>query len=159
MRLLDLLGALALALVIGVLVVGHGVCLPLLDASGLLDPDLARAVSAPIAARLAEVLLAASIVVALGLPSARATASGRALAWALVGGAAVHRLLIVPAVADAWSRVDRGAMLPQDLAALATRWTQAQHWTLLGLGLVALALLVLRAALTPRPGEPVERDK
>lgn len=153
--LLASLGAVALALALGVIVVGYGVCLPLLaDGGGLVDLNLGRALAAPIAARLADLLVGASLVAALCLPVARASAAGRAAAWALVSAAAIHRVLLAPAVADAWSRVDRLTMRPADLADEAARWTQAELGTLGAAGLLALALL----ALTTRPGGARGRD-
>lgn len=138
-----LLGTLAAALLIGAIAVGHFVALPALAASPLLDANLAKAVSGPLALRLADLIFAASAVLALTAPRWIASRAGTTLALVLTGAALAHRLLLVPHLGRLWTRVDLVAGRPADLLAEAQRWAEHQQWLLVGMLLLAVVLLGL----------------
>lgn len=143
MRPAALIGAAAAALLLGAIVVGHFVALPAIAGSPLLDANLAKAVSGPLAGRLADLMFAASAVVALAAPRWIASRAGTTLALVLVGAALAHRLLLVPHLARLWSRVDLVAGRPADLLAEAQRWSDHQQWLLAGMVALVVALLGL----------------
>lgn len=144
MRPAALIGAAAAALLLGSIVVGHFVALPAIAGSSLLDANLAKAVSAPIAVQLADLLVAASAALALAAPRWIASRAGTTLALVLLGTALAHRLLLVPHLGRLWARVDLVAGRPADLLAEAQRWAGHQQWLLAAM--VALALVLLGLA-------------
>lgn len=139
-----LIGAAAAALLLGAIVVGHFLALPAIAGSPLLDANLARAVSAPLAVQLADTVVVASAALALAAPRWIASRAGTTLALVLLGSALAHRLLLVPHLGRLWARVDLVAARPVDLLAEAQRWTDHQQWLLAGM--VALALVLLGLA-------------
>lgn len=143
MRPAALFGAAAAALLLGSVVVGYFVALPVIAGSPLLDANLAKAVSAPIAVQLADVLVAAAAGVALAAPRWIASRAGTTLALVLLGTALAHRLLLVPHLGRLWARVDLVAGRPADLLAEAGRWAGHQQWLLAGMVAVVLVLLGL----------------
>lgn len=138
-----LIGAAAAALLLGAIVVGHFVALPAIAASPLIDANLAKAVSGPLASRLADLIFAASAVLALAAPKWIASRAGTTLALVLVGAALAHRLLLVPHLGKLWTRVDLVAGRPADLLAEAQTWSEHQQWLLVGMAVLVLAVLGL----------------
>lgn len=143
MRPAALIGAAAAALLLGAIVVGHFVALPAIAASPLLDANLAKAVSGPLASRLADILFAASAALALAAPRWIASRAGTTLALVLVGAALAHRLLLVPHLGRLWARVDLVAGRPADLLAEAQRWADHQQWLLVAMAALTIAVLGL----------------
>lgn len=138
-----LIGTLAAALLFGAIAVGHFVVLPAFAASPLLDPNLAKAVSSPLALHLADLVAGASVVVALAAPRWIAHRAGTTLALILCAAALAHRLLLAPHLARAWARVDLVAGRPADLLAEAQRWADHQQWLLVAILALTIALLGL----------------
>lgn len=138
---------------IGAVVIGYGVVLPTLDGqTHLVDANLGRALAEPIALRLAEILVGASIVLALVAPRWLRTRLGTTLALMLVTATTANRVLLAPAVYAAWARVDLVAGRPLDRLAQAQELAHDQQW-LLGSTLALLLGLVWLAvhATTVRP--------
>ena len=140
-------GLLALATFLGALVIGYGVALPGIAASSLVDANLGKALTAPLALRLAEILAGAGLVLMFSVPGWLASRVATTVSLLLAGAALAHRLLLVPHLGRLWARVDLIAGRPVDNLAEAQRWTQHQQWLLLVMGL----LLLLLAALAARP--------
>jgi hypothetical protein len=138
-----LIGFAAAALLLGALVVGYFVALPALSSSPLLDGNLARAVSAPLAQRLADLVVVASVVLALAAPRWIASRAGTTIALVLTAAALAHRLLLAPHLERLWSRVDVVAARPVDLLAEAQRWSEHQQWLLVAMCALVLALFGL----------------
>ena len=148
------IGALALSVALGVVVVGYGLLLPGLDPAGaLVDHNLALALAAPLNLRLANVLLVACVVVALAIHRWQPSRVATALTLLLAGAALAHRLL-APRVSDAWSRVDAVARRPEDALARAESLADVQ---LLALAVIA-GLVVVIIGMTARHREPAPRD-
>lgn len=138
-----LIGTLAAALLIGAIAVGQFIALPALAASPLLDANLAKAVAGPLALRFADVIFAASAVLALAAPKWIASRAGTTLALVLTGAALANRLLLVPHLGRLWTRVDLVAGRPADLLAEAQRWADHQQWLLVGMLVLAVVLVGL----------------
>jgi hypothetical protein len=163
-RLAALLGTIALCVAIGAVTIGYGVVLPTLGAqTHLIDANLSRALAEPIALRLAEILLGASIVLALAAPCWLKGRLGTTLALALVMATTANRVLMAPAVYAAWARVDLVAGRPMDRLARAQELAQDQLWLVastlaLLLGLVWLAVHVTSARAPLRAAAQQDRD-
>lgn len=140
MRPAVLFGILALGLALGSIVLGHLIVVPALQGdTTLVDANLARALSEPIALRSAELgLVAAVILAAVARPWLRHHA-GTTLGLAAVGLAAIDRLVILPRVHEAWARVDLVAMRP------APRIEAAEQLALVHEVAIAAMVLVLTA--------------
>ena len=76
-----LIGFAAAALLLGALVVGYFVALPALASSPLLDGNLARAVSAPLGQRLADLAVVTSVVSSLSLRALSKPAISFVFGW------------------------------------------------------------------------------
>ena len=148
MRLAACLGLLAFATFFGALVIGHGVVLPGLSGSPLIDANLGNALAAPLGLRLAEILVGAGVVLVMTVPRWISSRMATTLALLLTGAALAHRLLLLPHLGRLWARVDIIAGRPVDTLAEAQRWTQHQQWLLLAMGLL---LVVLAAVATRGP--------
>jgi hypothetical protein len=143
-----LIGFAAAALLLGALVVGYFVAIPALAASPLLDANLARAVSAPLGQRLADLVVGFSVVLALAAPRWIASKAGTTIALVLIGAALAHRLLLLPHHDRLWARVDVVAARPVDLLAEAQRWSDHQQWLLVAMCVLVLALFGLATRRT-----------
>lgn len=148
MRPAALIGFAAAALLLGALVVGYLVAIPALFSSPLLDANLARALSAPLGQRLADLVVAASVVLALATPRWIVSKAGTTIALVLTAAALAHRLLLVPHLDRLWARVDVVAARPVDLLAEAQRWSDHQQWLLVAMGVLVLALFGLATRRT-----------
>lgn len=148
MRPAALIGFAAAALLLGALVVGYFVVIPALFGSPLLDANLARAVSAPLGMRLAELVVAASVVLALATPRWIVSKAGTTIALVLTAAALTHRLLLLPHLDRLWARVDVVAARPVDLLAEAQKWSDHQQWLLMAMGVLVLALFGLASRRT-----------
>lgn len=144
-RLTAFLGLLALAAVLGALAIGHGLLLPGLAAAPLVDPNLARALTAPLSLRLGDVLVGGGLVLVCTTPRWICSRVATTAALLLAGAALAHRWLLLPHLGRLWSRVDLVAARPVDLLADAERWTHYQNILLLCMGLLALLLAALAA--------------
>jgi hypothetical protein len=138
-----LIGVAAAALLLGALVVGYFVALPALAASPLLDANLAKAVSGPLAQRLADLVVAAAAVLAVTTPRWIASKAGTTIALVLTAAALAHRLLLIPHLGRLWARVDLVAGRPLDLLGEAQKWSEHQQWLLVAMIVLVLALLGL----------------
>lgn len=145
MRLTVFLGLLALVAVLGALAIGHGLLLPGLAAAPLVDPNLARALTAPLSLRLGDVMVGGSLVLVCTVPRWIGSRLATTAALLLAGAALAHRWLLVPHLGRLWSRVDLVALRPADTLAEAERWTHHQNLLLLCMGLLALLLAALAA--------------
>lgn len=143
MRPAALIGVAAAGVLLGALVVGYFVAIPALASSPLLDANLARAVAGPLAVRLADLLVAASAVLALAASRWLATRAGTTIALVLTAAALAHRLLLVPHLERLWARVDLVALRPVDLLGEAQKWSEHQQWLLVAMVVLVLALLGL----------------
>lgn len=141
-------GLLAFATFLGALVIGHGVVVPGVAASPLIDANLGKALAAPLTLRLAEVLVGAGVVLIFAAPGWIASRVATTVALLLAGAALAHRFLLLPHLGRLWARVDLIAGRPVDTLAEAQRWTQHQHTLLIAMGVLLLVL----AALAARPG-------
>jgi hypothetical protein len=123
-RFLALMG---LSLALGCLFVGHGILLPALAAGRgaagtLVDPNLARAISAPLA-ELASTLAAAGAVVVLALgPRAFNASPVSTLALAAVAACGLDRLVLLPRMHLALGRVDLVTSAPVSQMAKLEAW-------------------------------------
>ena len=145
MRPSALIGMLALALALGAIVVGQALLVPLAcSGTSLVDANLARALSEPLALRSGEVALGACVLLsAVAGPWLRHRA-GTSLALLATGVAALDRLVILPRVHESWGRVDLVAMRPVDKLEVAAEISMIHDGALA----VMVLLLVAFAALT-----------
>jgi hypothetical protein len=139
------LGLLALAAVLGALAIGYGMILPWIAQAPLVDANLARALTGPLALRLGDVLVGAAAVLVFTTPRWIASKVATTAALLLAGAALAHRLLLLPHLGRLWARVDLIALRPVDTLAEAERWTHHQHSLLLCMGLLALLIAALAA--------------
>lgn len=142
-------GVVALGLALGTIVVGHGVVLPMLDAqTGLIDPNLARALAQPMALRLAELLALCCVLLALAAPHWLRSRFATTTSLLLVGAAAVNRAVIVPTLYATWSHVDLVAGRPAARIAAAQELARDHQWVLLAMA----AGLLVTAGIAARRG-------
>ncbi|MEM6293413.1 MAG: hypothetical protein AAGA54_19225 [Myxococcota bacterium] len=158
MKPLSVLGLLACAAALGAQLVGRGVVLPELAAqSALIDANLAAALAEPIHLRIAEVVLAAHLLVAASASRWLDVKWGTSVALVLVGLSGLQRFVILPAMYGAWSMADLVASRPIEHVLTGDKM-QWQDSILVGvMALLQLALLVAAArmmkrdASTPQP--------
>lgn len=141
------LGLLVTAIAIASVGIGRFVVLPMMvRAHALVDANLARSLAQPIHLRLAEITLAATLVVFVVLPRWTKSRLAAALAMLLVIATAAWRAVLLPALYGAWAKVDLVAGRPIDhLQAARTLdgYEQAANLAII-LTLVALAWIGLR---------------
>ena len=139
-----LIGTLALGLALGALVAGHGFLVPALQAdTTLVDANLARSLSGPLALRTAELVLAACVVLAAVALRWIRHRAGTSLALIAVGLAGADRLGILPRTIEAWGRVDLVAMRPQVRVDAAEQLSMIHEATLLALVVTLVAIAAL----------------
>lgn len=142
MRTIALLGQLAIAICLGALAVGFGLVLPMLESGNdLVDPNLAKALGQDIALRLGLVLLIGCGIVAATTPRWVAHRGGTTAALGALALAGLDRILMLPRVYQAWSRVDLVAGRPLDRLQEAQQLAQWHHWLLMGVGVLLVAVL------------------
>jgi hypothetical protein len=146
------LGLLAVATALGALVVGRAVVLPEMAQSELIDANLAKALSAPLHARLAEVVLAAHLVLAAVGGRWFGARWPTTIALLLVGASGMHRFVLLPALYAAWSRADLVAGRPVEHLAAADL-LQLQELALVA-AMVILHCVILIAASRRFPATP-----
>lgn len=113
MRFATFLGLVAVAIALGTLVVGRAVVVPALAThTELLDANLAKAIAGPVHLRLAEVVLAAHLVLAAFAQRLVGARWGTTVGLVLVTASAVHRFLLLPTLYEAWARADLVAGRP-----------------------------------------------
>jgi hypothetical protein len=140
------LGRSALATAMGAVLVGELVVVPgLANQAHLVDANLATALTGPLHLRIADIVLAATVVLAAIAPRWLGSRLATAAALLTVATAAVYRL-VLPAAYGAWSRVDRVAGRPVDRLLEAERLTDQAHWMALSLLLLLLGLTWLATA-------------
>ena len=148
MKPLSVLGLLACAAAIGAQLVGRGIALPELAAqSNLIDANLVATLSEPLHLRLAEVVLAAHLLVAASAGRWLEAKWATSVALILVGLSGLQRFVILPSMYGAWSMADLVAARPIEhvLMGEKLRW---QDNVLVGvMTLLQLALLVAAARM------------
>lgn len=150
MRFASFLGLVALAVAMGALVVGRAVVLPELGSHPeLLDANFAKAVSAPIHLRLAEIVLGAHLLLAAFARPWVGSRWATTVALVLVGASAVHRFALLPTLYDAWARADLVAGRPV-AHILEGQRLELQETVLIGTMLLLQLVLCGGAALSAR---------
>ena len=141
------IGVLALAAALGALVVGQLVVLPGLEAQGaLVDQNLLTRVIAPVHLRCVEISLVGSVLLLGVAPYWLRSRLVTTLALIAVTGTGALRMIMLPAVYEAWARVDRVALAPHDRFVRAEDLADEAWW--LGLGsMTMLALMAVVAGL------------
>lgn len=155
------IGILALALALGALVVGQLVVLPGLEGQhALVDQNLLTRLVAPLHLRCMELALVGSVLLLGVAPYWLRSRLITTLALVAVTGTGALRMIMLPAVYEAWARVDRVALAPHDRLVRAEGLTEEAWW--LGLGSMAvLALMGVVAGLhwlVPVPRRGLPRD-
>lgn len=145
-RLAACLGLLAAAAALGALAVGELVLVPGLGAAtGYVDANLAKSLTAPLHLRCAEIVLVASVVTALASGRMATSRAATTAALGAVGCAALYRMVLVPRLYAAWARADLVAGRP--VARIADAEQLAGHTVLLAasIGALVAAVVVLTA--------------
>lgn len=143
MRATALIGTLALGLALGAIVVGHLLLVPMLAGdTALVDANLARALTEPLALRCAEVVLAACVLSAIVSKPGLRHRAAPTLTILAAGIAACDRLVLLPEVHQGWAKVDLVAMRPLDRIAEAEQVTMVHH-----AALATMIVLLLAAAV------------
>jgi hypothetical protein len=146
MRPAALLGLLACATALGALAVGRLVVLPEIGTqTPLVDANLAKTLCGPIHARLAEVILAAHLVLAAIAGRWFGARWPTTIALLLVGTSAVHRFVVLPSLYAAWSRADLVAGRPIDELVAADR-LELQELALTGVMVVLHTIMLTMAS-------------
>jgi hypothetical protein len=149
-----LIGILALGLALGSIVLGQLVLVPILQANTeLVDANLARALSEPLALRTAELALAAAVLLAAIARAWLRHHAGTTLGLLAVGVAAIDRFVILPRMHEAWSRVDLVAQRPIARLEAAEKLAQIHDGAIAVLVLVLVAIAVL-ASWARKPVSP-----
>lgn len=144
------IGILALAAALGALVVGQLVVVPGLEGQGgqaaLVDPNLLTRLVAPVHLRCAEIALVGAVILLGVTPQWLRSRLATTLALVAVTGTGALRMIMLPAVYEAWSRVDRVALAPHDRLVRAEGLAEEAWW--LGLGsMFVLGLMGVAAGL------------
>ncbi len=154
MRPLAVLGLLACAVALGGLLVGRLVVTPELAAqTDLIDANLAAALSAPLHLRLAEVVLAAHLIVAATAGRWLGSRWPTSVGLVLVGLSGLHRFVILPALYGAWAKADLVASRPIEHV-LTGNQLQWQETMLVGVMALLQLSLVVGAAARMAPSKP-----
>lgn len=132
---------------LGALVVGQMVVLPGLEGqAALVDANLMTRVIAPVHLRCVEISLVGSVLLLGVAPRWLRSRLVTTLALVAVTGTGALRMIMLPAVYEAWSRVDRVALAPHDRLVRAEDLAEEAWW--LGLGsMTMLALMGVVAGL------------
>ncbi|NVB37610.1 hypothetical protein G6O69_07185 [Pseudenhygromyxa sp. WMMC2535] len=150
MRTTAIIGIMSLALALGGVVVGHLLLIPMLRGeTALVDANLARALSQPLAMRCAEVVLAASVLLAAVARRWLPHRVGPTLALLAAGVAGIERLVLLPELHEAWARVDLVAMRPLARIEVAEQLTLI-HQACMGAMIVLLTGIAALACLRPK---------
>jgi|GEM_PF-1196459 len=151
MKPLSVLGLLACAAAMGAQLVGRGVVLPELAAqSNLIDANLVASLSEPVHLRLAEVVLAAHLLIAASASRWLEAKWATSVALVLVGLSGLQRFVILPAMYGAWSMADLVAARPIEHVLTGERM-QWQDNMLVGLMTILQLSLLVAAARMMRP--------
>jgi len=135
------IGILALAAALGALVVGQLVVLPGLESQhGLVDANLLTRLVMPVHLRCTEIGLVGSVLLLGVAPYWLRSRLVTTLALLAVTATGALRMIMLPAVYEAWSRVDRVVLAPHDRLVRAEGLTEEAWW--LGLGSMAMLALI-----------------
>ena len=164
MKPLSVLGLLACAAAIGAQLVGRGVVLPELAAqSNLIDANLVATLSEPLHLRLAEVVLAAHLLIAASAGRWLEAKWATSVALVLVGLSGLQRFVILPAMYGAWSMADLVASRPIEHVLMGEKMQWQDNllvgvMTLLQLSLLVAAARMMKATQSPamKPATPTE---
>lgn len=149
MRLADLVGLLALATLLGALMVGQWLVIPLLHDATHVDANLARALAAPLELRAADLALVGAALAALVAPWWIEHRLASTVGLLVAAGTAAHRFVLLPRAQQAWTRVDLVSERPVDRFELAQA-AQTQDDRLVVLVLAGAVLLAVGASLRRR---------
>lgn len=159
MKPLSVLGLLACAAALGAQLVGRGIVLPELAAqSNLIDANLVATLSEPLHLRIAEVVLAAHLLVAASASRWLDARWATSVGLVLVGLSGLQRFVILPAMYGAWSMADLVAARPIEHVLMGERMQWQDNilvgvMTLLQLSLLVAAARMMRTAKTDAPAE------
>ncbi len=148
MKPLSVLGLLACAAAMGAQLVGRVVVLPELAAqSNLIDANLIVSLSEPLHLRLAEVVLAAHLLIAASAGRWLEARWATSVALVLVGLSGLQRFVILPAMYGAWSMADLVASRPIEHVLTGDRMQWQDNMLVGVMTLLQLALLVAAARM------------
>ncbi|MGH1342727.1 MAG: hypothetical protein ACRBN8_14295 [Nannocystales bacterium] len=162
MKPLSVLGLLACAAAMGAQLVGRVVVLPELAAqSNLIDANLIASLSEPLHLRLAEVVLAAHLLIAASAGRWLEARWATSVALVLVGLSGLQRFVILPAMYGAWSMADLVASRPIEHVLTGDRMQWQDNvlvgvMTLMQLALLVAAARMMRGAKTSPKTENIE---
>lgn len=143
MKPLSVLGLLACAAAMGAQLVGRVVVLPELAAqSNLIDANLIVSLSEPLHLRLAEVVLAAHLLIAASAGRWLEARWATSVALVLVGLSGLQRFVILPAMYGAWSMADLVASRPIEHVLTGDRMQWQDNMLVGVMTLLQLAILV-----------------
>ena len=132
----------------GAQVVGRGVVLPELAAqSNLIDANLVASLSEPLHLRLAEVVLAAHLLIAASAGRWLEARWATSVALVLVGLSGLQRFVILPAMYGAWSMADLVAARPIEHVLTGERMQWQDNMLVGVMTLLQLSLLVAAARM------------
>lgn len=159
MKPLSVLGLIACAAALGAQLVGRGVVLPELAAqSSLIDANLAAALSEPLHLRLAEIVLAAHLIVAASASKWLEAKWATSVGLVLVGLSGLQRFVLLPTMYGAWSHADLVASRPIEHVLIGER-AQWQDSIVVGvMALLQLGLLVAAARMMKAPAKPIAQS-
>jgi hypothetical protein len=144
------IGLLAAAAALGALAVAELVVAPgLASATGYIDANLAKTLTAPMHQRCAQIVFVACIVLALCTPRMIVSRVGTTAALCAVGCVALYRFVMLPRLYEAWSRVDLVAGKPE--ARIADAQGLADQTLMLAGALAALLVTIVVLAAWSRP--------
>lgn len=148
MKPLSVLGLLACAAAMGAQLVGRVVVLPELAAqSNLIDANLIVSLSEPLHLRLAEVVLAAHLLIAASAGRWLEARWATSVALVLVGLSGLQRFVILPAMYGAWSMADLVASRPIEHVLTGDRMQWQDNMLVAVMTLLQLAILVAAARM------------
>jgi hypothetical protein len=142
------LGLLALCVGLGTLGSAELFVFPALDAHVLLDANLAKSIAAPLHTRLAEVELAAGLVLAAVAHQWLGSRWAQSLAIVVCALATLQRVVILPALYDAWARTDLVAGRPVERLLDAQHLASRQQLVATAMAMLLVAIVVLASRPT-----------
>lgn len=147
------IGLLAVASALGALVAAELVVAPGLGAAtGYIDANLAKTLTAPMHLRCAQIAFVACVVLALCAPRMIASRAGTTAALCAVGCVSLYRFVMLPRLYEAFARADLVAGRPE--ARIADAAHLADQTLMLAGALGALLVTIVGFVAWSRPGAP-----
>lgn len=159
MKPLSLLGLLACAAAMGAQLAGRVALPELAGQTNLIDANLIATLSEPVHLRIAEVVLAAHLLIAASAGRWLESRWATSVALVLVGLSGLQRFVVLPAMYGAWSMADLVASRPIEHVLVGERMQWQDNlivavMTLLQLALFAAAARMMRPSTSvPRPSD------